>query len=189
METINFTDSLMRTLFTLFILLTFLGGCASVEPTTEQETDEGTAVEEAGAVAPDWFDPLVSSATDSVLVYGFALASAVDSSEAVTLAENAALNNLRYEIDYLAENARVELAEDQNIEAYSEASFIIKLRNLVQNLSLSDANLEFDTERSGNEIYHVYAQASLSKNSLWDLISKGLNDSEFLNIMESSSAE
>lgn len=188
MEIINFTDSLMRTFLAAFILPLLFWGCSSVEQTTEKESEDEASAEVDTAV-PGWYDPLETSDSDSMYVHGFALATDVDSSEAVALAENTALNNLRYEIDFIAERARVMLAEDENLTAYSEASFIIDLRNLVRDLPLTEADMEFKNDRSDNKSYHVYAKASLPKNTLWNMFSDRLNDSDFLNAMESSSTE
>lgn len=188
LEIINFTDFLMRTLLAVFILPIVFLGCSSVEQTTEKETEE-EAPAELNTAAPNWFDPLETSASDSMTVHGFALASDVDSIEAVALAENTALTNLRYEIDYLTESTREHLAEEENISAYSSVSFIVKLRNLVRDLPVQEAELDFKTIRSDSDIYSVYAKASLAKNTLWDMFSDRLNDSDFLNALESSSAE
>jgi len=178
----------MRTFLAAFILPLLFWGCSSVEQATEQESEDEEPAEVDSAV-PGWYDPLEISASDSMYVHGFALATDVDSSEAVALAENTALNNLRYEIDHIAERARAMLAEDENLSAYSEASFIIDLRNLVRDLPLTDADMDFVTDRSDNNSYHVYAKASLPKNTLWNIFSGRLNDSDFLNAMESLSTE
>lgn len=188
LETINFTDSLMRIIIAAFILPLLFWGCSSVEQATEQQSEDEAPAKVDTAV-PGWFDPLESSASDSMYVHGFALASDVDSSEAVALAENTALNNLRYEIDYIAESAREILAENENLTDYSKTSFIIDLRNLVRDLPLTGADMDFEVDRSDNNSYQVYAKASLSKNTLWDMFSDRLNDSDFLNAMESPSFE
>lgn len=178
----------MRTFLAAFILPLLFLGCSSVEQTTEQESGDEEPAEVDTAV-PGWYEPLEISSSDSVYVHGFALATDVDSSEAVALAEIIALNNLRYEIDHIAESTRVMLAEVENLTVYSEASFIIDLRNLVRDLPLTDADMDFETNRSDNNSYHVYAKASLLKNTLWDMFSDRLNDSDFLNAMESLSTE
>lgn len=177
----------MRTLFTLLFLTILLTGCASVEPVAQQEEEEVSS--ETRSFVPEWYNPLVASVSDSVSVHGFALASATDSIEAVLLAENSALNNLRYEIDVMAETTRELLVENNRNTPYSEASFIIKLRNTVRDLPLSNTTVEIETYRSGNSIFHAYAKASLPKNSLWDIISDHLDDSEFAEAIKSSSAE
>lgn len=189
MEIINFTDSLMRILLAAFILPILFLGCSSVEKTTEQETEEQAIAEEVDTSVPNWFNPLKTSASDSLSVHGFALASDVDSSEAVTLAEKTALNNLRYEIDYIAEKARVRLIEDDNLTAYSDASFIIRLRNLIRDLPLQEADLDIEAHSFDSNIYNVYAKASLPKNTLWELVSGRLNDSDFVRAIETVPSE
>jgi hypothetical protein len=177
----------MKFFFALLFLVSMLAGCASVEPATQPEEEQTT--EENEAIAPGWFNPLETSRSDSTTIYGFALASAPDSAEAVLLAENTAQNNLRYEIDYLAENTREKLVEDSKGSVYEQASFIIDLRNTVRDLSLSDATMEIESRKSENGVYHVYAKASLPKNILWSIFSEQFNDSDFLNAFRSSSAE
>jgi len=177
----------MRTLFTLFILTSLLSGCASVEPVTQQEEKDVST--ENRSSAPEWFNPLETSISDSVTVHGFALASATDSSEAVLLAENSALNNLRYEIDYMAETTREMLVENDKSTPYSEAHFIMKLRNTVRDLPLSNTAFEIESYRSDKGIFQVYAKASLPKSILWDTISDHLDDSEFVDAFKASSAE
>jgi len=177
----------MRTLFALLFSISLLVGCASVEPVTQQEEENVST--ETRSSAPEWFNPLKTSISDSVTVQGFALASATDSSEAVFLAENTALNNLRYEIDYMAETTREILVEDDKSTPYSEAHFIIKLRNTVRDLPLSNTSFEVKSYRSDNGIFQVYAKASLPKNSIWDTISDHLGDSEFVDAFKSLSVE
>lgn len=180
---INFIESLMRTLFSVFILVSLLSGCASVEPSVQQGEEDVSADENASV--PEWFNPLKTSFSDSAAVYSFSLASATDSSEAVLLAEKSALGNLRNEIDNMVENTREKLVDNGNSDTYSEASFIIKLRNTVRDLPLSNTTFVIESYRTESDIYHVYAKASLSKNSLWDILSDRLNNPEFMNAFKS----
>jgi hypothetical protein len=177
----------MRTLFVVFILSSLVAGCASVEPTTQQEREVETT--EPETMKPEWYNPLETSTSDSAAVYGFALASATDSSEAVSLAKNSAITNLRYEIDYIAESTRELMAENESSDLYSRASFIIDLRNTVRDLPLSSSNIEVDAYRAENNIYHAYAMASLQKSSLWETLAGRLNNNEFMDAFKMFSEE
>lgn len=177
----------MRTLFVVFILSSFVAGCASVEPTIQQEREVESA--ESETMKPEWYNPLETSRSDSAAVYGFALATATDSSEAVSLAENSAITNLRYEIDSIAESTRELMVENGNNDLYSRTPFIINLRNTVRDLPLSSSNIEVDAYRAENGIYHAYAKASLQQGSLWDTMADRLDNNEFMDAFKRISAE
>lgn len=176
----------MKSLFYLLFLVALLQSCASVEPATQSEED--TTVEEE-SVAPGWYNPMVKAVSDSANVYGFALASATDSSEAILLSQNTAINNLRHEIDYLTETTRKWMVENSSSAHYTRSSFIIELRNTVRDLPLSSASIEFESRKTESDIYYIYAKASLPKSSLWNIISDRINDSEFLDAFKSIPAD
>lgn len=187
MEIINYTESSMRTLFSVLILSFLIAGCASVETTTQGENEAVAAGQDT--MIPKWYNPLETSQSDSAAVYGFALATATDSSEAVSLAKNSAMINLRYEIDFLAERTRKLLIENEKSEPYSSPLYIIDLRNTISDLPLSSSYIDVAAFQTENNIYYAYVMTSLPKSNLWETMSGRLNDSDFMEVFKEYDTE
>lgn len=171
----------MRNLLGLTLLAITLIHCGSSGTVTE---DSGS--QEAGAQIPEWFNRQVSSSSDSTSFNGFAHAVAANWMEAEELSKQAAVQNLRFEIDRFAENKRAELTESSDAQAYGSVSFIFSLRNAVQQLDLSSAELESVEIREGNEVREVFTRASLSRETVIEQLSDLLGNRDFLTFLSES---
>lgn len=175
----------MRYFIGCAVLLMILAGCSSTEPVQQEETEPAEPIEEESPI-PAWYNAGTHSSSDSLSLHGYALASAMDSSRAVELSTQTAIEHLRFEIDRTAEEIRKELADNSTGGNYSSPDFIIHLRNTVSNLSLSSVNITFKHESTESGIHYNYAKASLPRTELPDLLGNELGDQAFLEEISSS---
>lgn len=169
----------MRYFIGCVVLLIIIAGCSSTEPVQQEETKPAEPIEQESPI-PSWYNAGVHSSADSLSLHGYALASAMDSSRALELSANTALEYLRFEIDRAAEEVRLELAESGSTGDYNSPSFIIRLRNIVSNLSLDSADIILEHETSESGVHYSYAKASISRTKLPNLIGLELADQNFL---------
>lgn len=164
----------------LFAILLGLSYCSPTETVTEapeKEDDADEVVEQT--VEPEWYDNRVTSRTDSVYFYGYSHSSASDSTEAIELAEEMALVNLRFEIDKFTDERRELTAESTGSELYNSADFIIALRNAVQELELSSSGVEIDVHETDNGVFHAFTEVKAEKDYIINDIAAIINDTEF----------
>ena len=154
-----------------------IAGCSPSEPLTEEPEE---IMEEEVTAAPGWFDERVHSSADTAAVYGYAMASASDSASAAELSVETALENLRFEIDRRADRVRSDLAENNGNEAYSSPTFIIQLRNAVQEINVDDAELRFGHEETETGVHIVYTRAALQRNQVYSLFTDLIADNQFI---------
>lgn len=164
----------MKYFLVLLPLLIFLASCSPTEELIDITTDEP---EKEVSLVPDWYETGVYSAADSLSMYGFSMASSADSTEAVRLSEETAINNLRFEIDKHAEETRRLLADTN--QTYAASSYIITLRNTVRALNLADAELVRQHKQAANGVYTIYTRATLSRNEASSLMDNELDDPVF----------
>lgn len=138
--------------------------CATPEATIETEPEEA----EESAV-PEWYSSELYASSDSLAVYGFAMASAADSASAAGYSRESSIQNLKFEIDRLAEEARRELA-DEHGSPFADTSFIIELRNTIRDLDVNSADFTFEHEEADNGIHYVYTKAVLTRTDLISLL-------------------
>lgn len=165
--------------FTGFILvLTVLSACSPTENLIEEAEQE--IAEEIASPAPPWYRAAVQSSADSHTFHGYSMASAYDSENADALARDTATNNLRFEIDRLAEETRRNLADTSDGTEYISPSFMIQLRNAVRNMELSGTEIELQTDYSDEGIYYTYARATITIESAAQQLAIILNDPGFI---------
>lgn len=162
-------------LFIIFVFILF--SCSTTQTTVGPAEPDAVTVDD---VAPDWFNPSIISMADSTTFKGFSLTSAADSVEALELGNQTALSNLRYEIDSLLESVRKELVERNSGSIYQESSFIFQLRNLAQNLDLSDSEITAVFEPDTEDIYYLYTRAEIAKEQIYLQIRQMLSDERFV---------
>lgn len=178
LSSVNFMKVYSGSLSIVFFIL--MTACSTPETTIEPDV----AVVEPDA--PDWYNPALTSKTDSLSFQGFSMASAADSTEALQLGSETAISNLRFEIDSYLENIRRDLADETSEPRYQQPSFIIELRNLVQDLDLSDSDVTVFFEPDSDEVWYVYTRAEVSRELIYREIERTRFDDRFVeNIRES----
>jgi len=166
------------------VFITF-AACTTTEEV--QEDVEPEAPIEKETVVPTWYNPGIHSSSDSLSIQGFAVASAMDSARATELSTQTAMDYLRFEIDRTAEQIRKDLDNEYSGDTYSSPSFIIGLRNAVNRLSLSTAEVMLEHESNERGVHYSYAKASISRTDLPELLSNVINDENFLNKLKTIS--
>lgn len=167
---------LMKYFSGLLTILFILAGCSPSEPLVEEEIEEP---ETEISAAPDWYDDRVHSTIDSLAFHGYSMASASDSARAAELAEQSAIENLKFEIDRHSDQVRSSLAEEN--DGYGNPEFIISLRNAVQSLNLSGAEITHAHEESEAGVHYIYLRATLTRDEVQQNLSEFITDQSFLN--------
>ncbi|MCC5940935.1 MAG: hypothetical protein JJU37_05280 [Balneolaceae bacterium] len=165
----------MRYFSAIVISAILFTACATPEATTETEPEETVEV----SAVPEWYSNDLYASSDSSAVYGYAMASAADSASAAEYSRKSAVQNLKFEIDRLAEEARQELA-NENPSPYSDTSFIINLRNTIRDLSLDSADFTVEHEESDNGIHYIYTKAVIARSDLATLLQQNISDDELI---------
>lgn len=150
-----------------------MSACSTPEPVSDERV-EAEETHPAG-----WFRPGVPSSSDSLSITGYSHSAAAAREQALQAGKETALSNLRYEIDRLAEQARVSLAEINGATPYSEAGFILTLRNRVAELDLSKADLEQIEERRSDGVTEVYTRVTADRARLLGRLASEFPDSRF----------
>lgn len=166
-----------------FFFLLFIAATFTYCTTMESGTGEPPAGERDGS-APEWFNNKIDSASDSTSFYGFSLASASDSSDAVDLSTQMALNNLRFEIDRFAETVREQTEETTGSDKYTAGSFVLNLRNTVQNMDLTGASVTHEHANEEEGVHHHFSRAEFSREDVINLLSNAVNDNAFRNELQ-----
>lgn len=165
----------MKYFLGLLTILFILSGCSPSEPLTEELIDEA---EEELTAAPGWYDDSVYSATDSLAFHGYSMASALDSARSAELAEQTAIENLKFEVDRHADRTRNYLAEDN--ANYNNSEFIINLRNAVQAMNFGDAELNHAHEETEEGVHYIFTRATLTREEAQQRLSENITDQSFL---------
>ncbi len=152
---------------TLYVFMLAISACSTPEQAADTSEPYETIVKTA---APDWYSPAVLSKTDSTAFHGYSLAMAADSAEALLLSTNGALTNLRFEIDSTLEQIRKELADEPSGSLYQQPSFIIDLRNIVQDLDLSEAEVTVYYEPDSGDVFYVYTHVEVMKETVFEQV-------------------
>lgn len=169
----------------IVVLFFIYTGCSSTEPVQKKTDKQPEPVIKVESSVPAWYQAGVSSSSDSLNVYGYALASAADSSEAVELSTDTALENLRFEIDKWVENARKNLADSApQTEEYSSGLFIIKLRKTVSALPLNSVEFTRTHDLSEAGIHYSYTRTDISRTDLFSLLETHVDNSQLVNELE-----
>lgn len=150
----------------LIFTIGFLG-CSTTEEATEQTTESS---EESSDIYPNWYTQSGFSA-DSLSFHGFATAVSSDSAVAMANAELQARVNLESQIAIKLESVRDGL-EDSGSELANDADFIITLRN-AHNAVQEDADSGEQVAQQEKDYYRGFAQVSISKIELMDILESG----------------
>ena len=165
----------MRHLSLFLLFAALLAACA----TTETGTEEAGETAEPSSPVPGWFDDRISSRSDSLVIEGIAMASALDSAKAVGLSAETALQNLKLGIDREIDEVRKELANESG--EYGSTRFIISLRQAVAQLQLQHLEAETAYDKSDSGTHYVYTRYRVHKSRLPELLSSaGLQAPTFL---------
>jgi hypothetical protein len=169
----------MKYLFLLFVTGLLIVSCTSTETVT---TDQNTQVEEEevenNRFAPEWYDEKEKSATDSLTFSGYAYAIAEGEERALEQSERSALSNLRFEIDRFVEAVRTDLEEKNGSDPYGTQQLIMNVRNAVQNLNLSETELDYDIQQKDG-FYHVFTKAEISRENIIDMLTDVISNPTF----------
>lgn len=168
----------MRYFFGLIFCAFFITSCASSGSVNEVEPREEQSAEDVSST-PDWYDRQVSSSLDSTSFYGFAHAAALDGDEAEMLAKETAAHNLRFEIDRFVESIRNELIESSNAQEFDSSSFILTLRNAVQQLDFTQVEFEVEEIIEENEVRQAYVEASVPRQAVIDQMTNLISNPAF----------
>jgi len=178
--------------FLLVISLFTAVSCSTSEQVSRQP--DGPEISEEASkrekVIPEWFQENKTGYMEDNKIYSMGLASDTNEETARELAISQSDANLRTQLDYLFEKARIELVE--NNETSADTPEMIKiLRNSIQNINLEkNAAIQTDFHTTEGNIVIAFVQKSLTieqaKNRLRVEISehKNLNrlfDTEILN--------
>lgn len=165
----------MRYFTGVIFCVLIIAACSTPEALTEEPVAAETEVD-----FPEWYHINRVSSSDSTHFHGYSMATAIDSAEAIRLGEISAITNLRYEIDKFAEEVRVKLATSQSSERHSTPQFIIRLRNSVQELQLTDSEIEREFKRRDDSVTQVYTRATLNRSEIIDRLSETLSDEGYI---------
>ncbi|WP_069130838.1 hypothetical protein [Rhodohalobacter halophilus] len=170
----------MKYLLLLVISAVLLTNCSTTENATQQSDSvpDAPPVEEADRFHPEWYNGAVKSESDSLHFVGYAHAVDDTEAKAMELAKNSAKANLIFEVDRFAENVRVNLAEQQGQSSYAAPQYIVNLRNAVQNLDLSEADIQHEV-KTKEGLQHVFIQMKISRNNISEQLSDYISESEF----------
>lgn len=167
----------MRYFFGLIFCAFFITSCASSGSVTEEESPEDVSS------VPEWYNRQVSSSSDSTSFYGFAHAAALDGDEAEMLAKETAANNLRFEIDRFVESIRNELIESSDAQEFESSSFILSLRNAVQQLDFTQVEFEVEEVIEEDEVRQAYVEASISREEVIEQVSNLISNPAFSTVL------
>lgn len=163
----------------MLLLLTF---CSPTETVTEEEVPEEEVEEEVDeTIEPDWYSSRTTSSADSLYFKGYSHATATDTTEAKEIADEMALVNLRFEIDKFVDEAREGLAENSDADRYESPEFIIQLRNTIESLDLTDAQITHHITMTEDEVIHVFSKIESETSSVIDKLQSVIDDDQLKN--------
>ena len=161
-----------------------ISACSSPEVLSDESAEV-----ESTASFPEWYNASRVSSSDSTHFNGYSMAVALDRDEAINSGIESAIVNLRYEIDRFAEEVRETLVSSESGSSYDSPQFIIKLRNTVQGLRLSDSMVEREFETRDDDIIQVYTRATLNRSEVIDQLSKNLTDEIYIRALQATQVE
>jgi hypothetical protein len=179
----------MKFIFPALAIILLLTQCSPTETLSEPESVEPDIEEEhTDRLSPEWYDPSVSSASDTTALYGYSHSIAADEARALETAEEMALVNLRFELDRYAEEIRQQLEEEHGSNPFGNRSFIIELRNTIQELDLSPAAISSEhVEEEG--LHHIFIQASLTLVDANNMLQNRIDQEEFNRLLSRRDGE
>jgi hypothetical protein len=168
----------MKKISGILSVIIILVSCSSTEPMLQEAEQEAVYKDASGE--PSWYQSAIQSSVDSLAFYGYSMASSHDSANAYRLARETSVNNLRFEIDKLAEETRRTLANTTEVSGYETPAFIIQLRNSVSKIDLSDIDIDIETDQSGEGVYYVYARSMIPIEVATQRLAGHLDDVDFI---------
>jgi len=146
------------------IILFIFVSCSTAEQTVQQPEEPEIPAESENKV-PDWFNESRAGYVENNQIYSFGIASAANEDEARKLAIRQSDANLRAQVDYLFEEARIELVENNESDA-DTPDFIRTLRNTIQKIDLSNADIQIETRKTDTDAVFAYVLKTLTKNKV-----------------------
>ena len=166
----------MKYLFLLIISGLLFTNCTSTQTiTTDQDNNVEEEEVDKDRFAPEWYNEEEKSATDSLSFSGYSYAIAEGEDRAREQSERVALSNLRFEIDRFVESARAELEEENGNDPFGSQRLIMNVRNAVQNLDLSETELDYDIQTE-NGFHHVFTKAEISREKVVDMLTEVISN-------------
>jgi hypothetical protein len=154
----------------LVLLVLLLGSCGTTEEAAISENEELSGIEVDESLYPDWYsDNKLGESRDGVLS-GYAKSTGSDPEWAFENARSQANANLRVWIDDQVEEARANVAENDNDA--TDREFIIQLRNAVATLEFDDAALNREDFNDNGAVYVVVKIETTSTEILDEIGSK-----------------
>ena len=167
----------MKYLFLLIISGFLITSCTSTQTiTTDQDTEVEEEEAETNRFAPEWYNEEEKSVSDSLSFSGYAYAIADAEDRALKQSERVALSNLRFEIDRFVESVRADLEEKNGSNPFGTQQLIMNVRNAVQNLNLSETELDYDIQQR-NGFYHVFTNAEISREKVVNMLTGVISNS------------
>ncbi len=167
----------MKYLFLLIISGFLITSCTSTQTvTTDQDTEVEEEEAETNRFAPEWYDEEEKSVSDSLSFSGYSYAIAEGEDRAREQSERVALSNLRFEIDRFVESVRADLEEKNGSNPFGTQQLIMNVRNAVQNLNLSETELDYDIQQR-NGFYHVFTNAEISREKVVNMLTGVISNS------------
>lgn len=166
---------------TTIILLFVFVSCSTAEKTVEQpgEPEDTQKIENA---VPEWFDESRFGYVENDQIYSFGMASAANEKEALDLAVGQSDANLRTQIDYLFEEARIELVGN-NESSVDTPGFIKALRNSIRKINLNGAAIQTETRETVDGVVYAYVLKTLTKEMVRNILSSGTQEGHNLNLL------
>ncbi|MBO6792299.1 MAG: hypothetical protein JJ895_00220 [Balneolaceae bacterium] len=153
-------------LFGSILLITVLVSCtgSTKELVSTTPTSSG--------IFPSWYSSNGFS-SDSLAFYGYGVAIAADSTDAISRATIDAQNKLSTSLGKLAEDIRLDMERD-NIAASKNADFILLLRNAHSDVSTFSESKNSYTSSHDNS-YRAIVQISITKDQAHQMFKSGFN--------------
>lgn len=155
--------SLFLSIGSLFLLVIFISCTGSTQKLADTSESSNSSV-------PGWFSSNGFS-SDSLAFYGYGVAIAADSTDALERATQDAQNQLSFHLGKLAEDVRRQM-EREKVSASSNADFILLLRNAHGSVDeFSETKNTFLL--SPDDTYRALVQISISKQQAHQMFKVG----------------
>ncbi|MGF1669547.1 MAG: hypothetical protein ACFCU6_03795 [Balneolaceae bacterium] len=170
----------------LILCFLFIHACSTPSPVSEgndapESRAEPDPVSEADVIPP-WYIQDQHGLIENDTIYSFGMATDTDENIALKLAEKQCGVYLKYQIDKLLEQARMELVDQQVNEAGSP-EFIRNLRNKIQNIQFDAVITDHDTIKNDQDIVAAYFRQSVSKQHAKQILRSLFEDDQHLNML------
>lgn len=163
------------------IVLFIFVSCSTAEETVQQPEEPEVSVDSENNI-PEWFNESEAGYVENNQIYSFGIASAANEEEARELAVRQSDANLRTQIDYLFEEARIELVENKESNA-DTPDFIRSLRNAIQKIDLGIAEVQIDTRKTDTDVVFAYVLKTLTKDQATSSVRTQMQEHKNINLL------